>query len=317
MTPAQPNSTLPDAFLEARPNSPQLPITNYQLPIPHQSLNQLAAEALQISRTSPRQGWQLMVDVEAAIQFQKDDFLAAKAAWYHGRLANEYGRPILAHAALDRAEQLFTNFNEPGWKAAVLWQRHALPWASANLALAIQALETAAGILENSPAPRSAFVPHCRLTLAYAKLLKGSFNGLPELLQQCLDYFTETNDLLYQARTHFVHSGYLRRTAPYEQAKAASLRGLEQAQAANAAADIARFHLQIGFNHWLGDGNFEAAAESFKTAADEFQALDMPGWLAQCQDGLAQVYIMTGRLAEATALIENALTIFRDEVVIG
>lgn len=316
--PTQSYITLAEALNERRLSTDDLAKKAADLPpLTLDLLNDLSECATAESLQSPRLGWAIMTVTDAAAQHQDDDLLSALAAWHLGRLANEYGRPKRTRDPLDRAERLFRDLNKPNWLAAVTWQRHALPWASANLSLAVNELESAVAGLENSSPPLKVYTPHCRLTLAYAKLLKGGSEDLSDLLEGCLNHFTAAGDRLNQARTLFVHSGYLRRNAPFQEAKAASFEGFELAQSINAAADIGRFYCQIGYNHWLCDGNYEAAAESFQTAIDLFQGLDIPGWLAQCQDGLAQIYIMTGRLSEAGQLLQSSLSIFKEEEAPG
>lgn len=317
--PAQPHIALAAALTD-------LPLTAEPLsaakavalpPLTADLLDKLAVYTLHIGLQSPRQGWTLMAAADKLACIQDNDFLAAKAAWYLGRAANEYGRPHLAVEPLNRAETLFTALNEPGWLAAVTWQRHALCWAAPDLALAVRELESAAATLANAPGPLLAYAPHCQLTLAYARLLLGDHDGLLTLLEQLRDTFAAANDPLHQARTLFLLSGLYRRTTPFTKAKEASLEGMVLARSVNAAADIARFHCQIGYNHWLCDGDYEAAADSFQQGIEQFAALNIPGWTAQCQEGLAQIYMMTGRLSEAGRLLQTALKTYQQEQVYG
>ncbi|MFZ0548768.1 MAG: hypothetical protein WAM60_25180, partial [Candidatus Promineifilaceae bacterium] len=288
-------------------------------PLTHEHLDELANYAMEASLEFPRRGWEIMADAHNRAKLTQDVLLSAKAAWYLGRAANEYGRPRLAAEALARAEQQFTNLNDPEWLAAVTWQRYALCWANADNALAVQSLQQALTTLKNTATthPLHAYIPQCRLTLTYAKLLKGDHEDLPLLLQKCTADFTAANDLPNQSRTLFVQSGLLRRTAPYSEAKAASQQGMALAQAAHSAADIGRFHCQIGYNNWLGDGDYEAAAKSFQAGITLFDTLDIPGWKAQCQEGLVHIYIMTGRLADAGHLLETARINYQEEEAIG
>ncbi len=280
-------------------------------------LQQLVQQAMESSLRSPRRGWLILAAADAAADHQDDDFLRAQAAWYLGQAANEYGRPKLAKAALERARERFTELDEPGWLAATTWQKYVLAWAVGDLDEAVEQLESAVQTLQTFPQPLVDFAPHCQLSLAYAKLLKGDLDTLPALVEQCMAYFKATDDRLHQARTLFVHSGYLRRTAPFNQAVAVSEKGMALAQSVKSMADIGRFHCQIGFNNWFGKGDYQAAIQSFESGIELFRSLDIPGWLAQCQDGLAQIYIMLGRFSEVDKLVNSALTIFKEEDAFG
>ena len=281
-------------------------------------LDDLYEASEQIARTRPRLGWSLMVVANAAAKHHQPDdrFLQAKAAWYEARLANEWVDVERAAAALDRAEPLFASLDETSWLAACQWQRNAYPWTKAHFPQAQTELELALAGLETNP-PLAHLIPHCRLSLAYAQFLNGQYEASLEKIKESEGYFSDQGDQFNQARCWFTRAANLRRQFHFEAALNDSLAALDLFQAQEALVDVARTQNLLAFIYWLHQDDFAAAINALQIALALFREMEIPLWIQQAQQALAQVYNATGNLTEAGHILDQAITWLRTQNMTG
>lgn len=254
---------------------------------------------------NPRQGWLAAAEIDAAAQKINDDpFLQARAAWLLARAANEWARPDLAAEALARAEPIFTQLGQPAWTAASLWQRNFLPWTRPNFAQAAAELTTALSQLRGTTLDH--LVPHCRLSLAYAQLLTGDFAAALAAVEESERIFETNGDALNQARCWLTRSSALRRQDDFNQSLTYLRRALAAFQTLAAPVETARTYYQLGYFDLAAGNDYTAAAANFQRAAEIFSEHQMPLWVAQCDHGLSQAYLESGRIAEAGPKLKQA-----------
>lgn len=272
-------------------------------------LRQLVAHADHLALAQPRRGWALLAVATAAAQAQTvAPFLQAKAAWYLARSANEWVQPQRVAAALDQAQPIFEKQQATGWVAACQWQQNALPWTRPDFFAAATALALALTEMEKHP-DLSEFVPHCRLSLAYAYLLINAYEDAISLIRQSMAYFETHQDPLNLARCWFVEAACRRRQNDFVQARLLVEQALDCFTEMQATADLARTQCQMMLVYWLGEGDYAAAEQVLKKALAHFAALDLPLWTAQALNFLAQLYNNNGHLAEAEIALHQARTI--------
>ena len=243
--------------------------------------------------------------MDAAAHHSKDGpLLQALAAWHLARAANEWARPDLAAEALGRASSIFADLKETGWLAACDWQRNALPWTRPNFPQA--AADLAQAVNELDDAKLNAFVPHCRLALAYAQLLTGQFASALENIKASESAFAASGDLLSQARCWLTRSSILRRQDKLDQSWSYLRQALERFQQFAAPVKVAETHYQLGYYAHFARSDYAAAQEHFQEAKETFIQHQMPLWVALCDYALSQVHMETGELVDAASLLNSA-----------
>lgn len=118
-----------------------------------------------------------------------------------------------------------------------------------------------------------------------------------------MNTFRTHQDGFNLGRCLLVKTNIARRTGEIETAMA----WLGEAKTAEWPGEKAKISLQQGYLQWLNQGDYAGAITTFMEVIQVFTALDMPVWAAQAQDGLAQVYTITGNLREAEHLLQQAL----------
>ncbi|MEW5988469.1 MAG: tetratricopeptide repeat protein, partial [Chloroflexota bacterium] len=230
--------------------------------------------------------------------------MQALAAWYLAGAANEWVRPALVEAAVQRARPLFAGLHLPDWVAACDWQANAIPWLRPNAA---QAAATLAAVVAKLPAIGGVtWAARCRLSLAYAYLLQEELEAAERTLRLAEESFSDQGQTMDRPRCAYVRIGILRRRGLTRPALALAQETLALCEQMDAVADAARTSLQMGYCHRDLQEEYAAAETSFRRAITLFSAADLPLLVAQAQDGLAQVYQDVGRLAEAAEALAEA-----------
>ncbi|MFN8597858.1 MAG: CHAT domain-containing tetratricopeptide repeat protein [Anaerolineae bacterium] len=291
-----------------------LAATSHLPPLTAERLDALADRAATASLDRPRYGWALMAVADAAATHTADRFVQACAAWQLARAANDWLRPDRVEAAVQRARAAFAELNEPGWLAACDWQLYAVPWTR-NFNTAVTQLTSAlAGLIE---ADFSAFVPHCRLSLAYAAALIGNHALADEQLVASEQEFAAQNDRLNLARCLITRARNLRQQAQFESAIEALNQVLKLLDAHHAPIDAAKAHFQLASCQRYFNADLPRAEEQFQLAAKLFEEADLPLWLGQCYVGLAELYSDLGRLPEADRVLRLAASLYAASPLIG
>lgn len=299
--------TLADDLTHHRLAESDLPDATARLPaLDEPTLHHLIRQADSASRNQPRQGWAIMAVTNAAANHTRSPFLQALTAWHLGRLANEYARPQQARDALARARYRFTELNEPGWLAACTWQENALPWASPDRWQSLTQLQNALNEMENAGATFALFVPQCCFTLAVTQMMVGDLFSAKANIEACEQVFRTHQDNFNLGRCLLVKINLGRRDGQIEAVSTWIGEALDLV--AEWPSEKAKIGLQQGYVQWLSQGDYPGAITTFTAVIAAFTALDTPVWAALAQDGLAQVYTITGNLQAVEALLQQALT---------
>lgn len=283
-------------------------------PLTAELLQALVDQAEVASLDRPRYGWAIMAVADAAAAHISDRFLQACAAWYLARAANDWLRPDRVEAAVQRARALFADLNEPGWLAACDWQLYAVPWTRNFNTATTQLTHALEGLIE---ADLSAFVPHCRLPLAYAAALIGSHALAEEQLIASEQTFAAQHDHLNVARCLITRARNLRPQAQFEQAIEVINRALKLLEDYHAPIDVAKAHFQLAYCQRYFNADLSIAEVHFQLAASIFSEADLPLWLGQCYVGLAELYNELGRLPEADRVLQLTANIYPPDSLIG
>ena len=253
----------------------------------------------------PRHGWAVAAVTDAAVRQMEDDpFLQARAAWLLARAANEWARPELAAEALDRAEPLFADLGQRAWTAACLWQRNFLPWTRPNFPQAAAELTQAAAQLRGTELED--LMPHCCLSLAYARLLTGDFEAALGCVEESERIFEAEGDAPNQARCWLTRSSVLRRQDESDQSLAYLEQALGRFQELSAPVEAAKTYYQLAHLNLAAENDYTAAEHHFQRARNLFAAHQMPLWVAMCNHALGQVDLESGRVAEAGQKLQKA-----------
>ncbi|MBX3055563.1 MAG: CHAT domain-containing protein [Anaerolineae bacterium] len=298
-----------ERLFHGRLSPESLPHLAAQLPLLDRPLlDHLADYADQLALTQPKHGWAVTAVAEAAAAYTPDLFLHGLAAWYIARAANAWVRPQLVEAAIARARTAFAQLDEPGWLAACDWQQNALPWTRPNFQDAAATLSDALHSLETAGFDH--LLPDCRLSLAYAYLLIGQFEETAAQIAQAEQTFQERNDRLSLARCLFIKGSYLRRQTYFEAARDCFAAALTLFAEQDAPIQVAITTLQLGLISWWWQHDLRTAESNLHQAARQFEAYDLPLWLAQCHFGLGQIYQQTGQLTDADKTLRTARETF-------
>ena len=284
-------------------------------PLDRLRLDQLAQKSEETSRSQPRLGWAISAVADAITVQTADPFLEALSAWYLARSANEWLRPNRAENAVQRAQSGFTALGETGWAAACVWQRYAQPWTRNDITLAEKELKDALVTLEQ--AEFLEFLPHCRLSLAYAQILRGNFGEAWENIEESEKAVTLKSDQLNQARCWLHKSSALRRQGDYDKSLVFLRRALPVFEELNARMDAAKTHYQIGVSQWRLENTLQTAENHFTLAAQVFAEGDLPLWEGICYGGLAQIYSDTGQLRHSKEMLQKARKVYAHFNVLG
>jgi len=293
-----------------------LPAASRTLPaLTAPTLEALTRKIESASLTQPRLGWALAAVADAAARRSTDPFLQASAAYHLARAANDWVRPARVEEAVQRARAGFEVLGEDGWVAACDWQLYALPWTCNDYNQAIAVLAPALKTLEEDGF--TGLAPHCRLSLAYAQILKANYQEATEKIAASEEYFAARGDRLNQARCWLHRSSALRRQGDFQKALQHLERALETFTQFKAPIERAKTYYQLAYCQTDLQTHYQAAEEYFHLAIDIFEAGDLPLWAAQCFNGLAQIYKVTGRLGAAGKLLARARRIFAQYEIYG
>ena len=283
-------------------------------PLTTDLLAALAARSETASLDRPRYGWAIMAVADVAAARTPDRLLHALAAWHLARAANDWLRPDRVKAAVQRARAIFAELNEPGWLAACDWQLYATPWTHNFNTAVTQLTQALAGLCE---ADLNLFVPHCRLSLAYAAALIGNYALAEEQLVASEQVFATQHDHLNLARCLTVQARNLRQQAKFEPAIDTLNRALKLLEDYHAPIDAAKAHFQLAYCQRYFNADLSIAEAHFQTAARLFSEADLPLWLGQCCNGLAALYSELGRLPEADRVLQLTENIYAAGPMIG
>ena len=284
-------------------------------PLDHPRLGQLAQKVEEICLSQPRLGWAISAVADTITAQTADPFLVALSAWYLARAANEWARPDRVEAAVQRAQSGFITLGEAGWTAACDWQRYACPWTRNDFTLAESKLKDAMVALEQ--AEFMDFLPHCRLSLAYAQILRGNFSEAWENIEESENAFATQSDQLNQARCWLHKSSALRRQGDYDQSLTFLRRALSIFEELDARMDAAKTHYQLGITRWRLDNILKDGENHLTQAIQIFIEGDLPLWEGICYGGLAQIYSDTGQLHHSKEMLQKARKIYAHFNVLG
>lgn len=284
-----------------------LPQTSRQLPpLTSLLLANLAEQGEVSGRETPRLGWAILAVANAAAQHQPQQMLQAQAAWHLGRAANQWVRPKRVAEAIAQAQRLFGE-EQVGWLAACQWQQYALPWTIPDFSEATRQLSQALHQLE--AAQFDHWLPHCRLSLAYAHILTNGHTQANQLLQACESAFADWP--FERACCWLFRASSLRRRDQHPQA----IDYLQQAKAlfvewhAPVYASMADYQLALSL--WATGQDSQQAEQLLADTAHKFEVYDLPLWTAMALNGLTAIYRSSGRLAEASQTNEKARAIYQ------
>ena len=273
-------------------------------PLTVDSLQQLAGKTAEHARDQPRLAWALAAVVDAAATQQGDSLLQAHAAFNLARAANAWVQPQRVQEAASRAGQLFVQGNEPGWVAACDWQKCAVPWMRNDFRDALAVLERCLAVLRRPEVSHLQY--DCRLSLAYAHILRTNYEQALDHLDVCEKYFRQAGDVGGLVQTLTFKAAGRRRQSAFEEAIAHVSEALQLVERVQRPLDLARAHFQLG--HILTEQavDYKRAETLLKKALATFTAADVMLWAAQCQNSLSRAYRETGRLAEAGIALQRA-----------
>jgi tetratricopeptide (TPR) repeat protein len=308
---------LANRLFENTASERDLPAITLQLPPLNQNiLNKLAQQAEDAALTEPRRGWAITHVADAAANSQSCDLFArSMAAWYLGRACNHWGQPKQATTAISRAREGFMVLSESGWTAACDWQLNALTWTKPDFVQAAEELKRALGGLEY--AGFDGFVPHCRLTLAYAQVLIGESDEAKENIQVSEAIFIAQGDILNQARCWQNEASRLRRLGQYDDSLGKLENAMEVFKSEGALLDIAMVYYQFALLHLLRTDDFTKAISYFEQAAQIYAICDLDLWQAACTTNLGAIYMQIGQLAKADELLRKSRESFTRHNVLG
>ncbi|NUM43503.1 MAG: CHAT domain-containing protein [Anaerolineales bacterium] len=292
-----------------------LPTSLSSLPnLDETTFNFLIAEAQTAWQTAPRRGWAIARVADLAAQRTPDSRRRAQAAFYLAWAANEWVQPARVAEAASRAYSSFDDLREPGWVAASLWQKYALPWTHNDFAEATEHLTTAlAGLRE---AGMEAWVPHCQLSLAYAHLLRGEFETAQTLLQASQQTFADRVDRFHLARSRLFEVSLFRRQGYVDKIFTHLQEILPIFQALNAPGELGKVYFHLGYAHFMR-GEYSTSEVHFRTGIDYFEVSDLPLWIGQCLAALAEVDNNVGRPQEALEKLIRVGEIYAQFEIIG
>ncbi|HNB54062.1 MAG TPA: hypothetical protein PK530_19090, partial [Anaerolineales bacterium] len=283
-------------------------------PLTQELFSPLIAQAQTAWITAPRRGWAIARVADLAAQQTSEPYLQAWAAFSLAWAANEWVQPARVAEAVTRAQLRFENLHEPGWLAACLWQKYALPWthndfaeAAEQLALALTGLETAG--MDN-------WVPHCQMSLGYAYVLRGAFESAQSLLQTSKQTFLAREDHFHVARIEVFEASLLRRKGLADQILPHLQTALSIFQRLNASGELGKVYFQLGYYHSLR-GEYTVAETHFRTGIAYFEASDLPLWIGQGLGALAEVDNNVGRPQDALENLIRAGEIYAQFEIIG
>ena len=308
---------LANELLDRRVSERALPKVAARFPsLDEKLLNRLAQGSEDAALSEPRRSWAIAKVTDVAANSQHCDlFVQSMAAWYLGRASNHWGQPKRVAAAIARARRGFVKLNKIGWAAACEWQLNALPWTKPDFTLAAKKLEQALESLEN--AGFDEFVPHCRLSLAYAQILIGKFHDARENILNSEVVFAALGEHINQARCWLHEASLLRRQGQLDEAFGKLEQALKVFENENAPIDVAKVYYQVALGHLLRTDDLSATATLFKMAADLFSVHDLDLWQAQCINNLGYIYLLSGDLAIANKHFMQAREIYLRHEVLG
>lgn len=293
----------------ARAPSPGAAPTAVALPLPTEAdLQDLFAKIIDAALTDPHWAYRLASLLDSAVRTGPfDRHWRSLAAWHQAYAANACFDADLADEPLSRAEDGFRHQNEPGWLAACVWQRNALPWMRAHFSQLAHTLQQAYAAMQANGLGKLA--PACQLTLAFTHGLARQFDAAEANLQVAEAAFTQFGDELGVAQARLVRSSLARRQEDYAAAVEAAEEGLSIFQKAAAPVGIARAleHLATAYMVWQV---YTRAEELFKAAIEQYAALNLWGLVASCSNNLGQAYSHLGRFAEAYQALDEARAIY-------
>ena len=268
------------------------------LPSPDsETLDRLGDESDKASRSQPRLAWAIAAAGDAAARHTNDPYLQALAAWHLARACNTWVRPARVTAALARARAGFQTLDHPGWLAACDWLEYALPWTRNDFARAAEKL--AAALQTMQATSLDAWLPHCRMSLAYALILQNQYPQACSHLDICEQHFIAHGDELNRARLWLHRASALRRQTHLHEA----LEYLHKAEAlfekASAALDLAKTYFQIACCQVDSYTSYHEAEDYAHKAAALFTQADIPLWVTQCNNLLGQIAYNQGRIQQA------------------
>ena len=301
---------LADLLIQSRLAEADLPNVTASLPLLNRELlDTLAVQAARFSLSQPRHGWAMMAVTDAAAAHISDNsFLSALAAWYLARSANEWCRPERIDAALRRAHLIFTELGEDTWIAACNWQQYAQPWLRNNFQETVEVLTEALVSLEQGGFHQ--FVPHCRLSLAFAHILLADFSRAKEQIAISEQTFNEQEDMVNLARCWQHRASALRRQLRFPEA----MNYLEQAKQVfnreGAVIDLGKTYYQLAYCQLDYYSRYQTAERLFTYAAALFAEQELELWQAFCLNGLVQTYNNAGRLTKSHRLLTQIRQIY-------
>ena len=311
----QPYFSLADLLYQKQITEANLPERVSPLPpLTEHLLDELSLAAVQSGLSRPRYGWAVTAVSVAAAQLTDSPHLQALAAWNLAHAANAWYRPQCVATAIKRARAIFQANDEPGWIAACDWQANAIPWMQPNFSQATAVLESALAALQTSAL--TTFVPHCRLSLAYAYVLVGRFEEAFTQVAQAETTFAHEQDTVGQAQCLYTRAAIQRRSSQGMLA----ITTLEQAQGLLPPEKAPVFAAIVSYNKAYlerANGRFNTAEAMFKEALHEFEQLDLSLWHAQCQGALAQLYNYAGRPVQARQFLQEASVVYADHHLPG
>ncbi|MBC8332734.1 MAG: CHAT domain-containing protein [Anaerolineae bacterium] len=279
-------------------------------------LHTLAQHSEDAAPTQPRRAWAIAAIADAAAQAHATlPILQAMAAWYLGHAANQWAQPNRVSAAITRARKGFEQENKPGWVAACDWQANALAWTKPNIVKAAEILEKALAGL--TAAGMDDFVPHCRLSLAYAQIMTGQFESADQHIQASEAYFITQGDAINQARCWWTQASLFRRQSRFNKAKDKLEQALNVFQTKELPVDAAKTYYQFALIHILQTDNLARAISDFERAEAIFSECDLDLWQAAIKTYLGSIYLQNGRSGLAEECLQQARASFESHNVLG
>jgi tetratricopeptide (TPR) repeat protein len=278
-------------------------------------LDRLAMEAEKAAISQPRLSWAIAALADAAVSRSDDLILKSKAAWYLARACNEWVRPQRVEEAAGRARAGFAARRETGWVAACEWQRYAVPWTRNDYRMAADKLSEAYQELETGG--MIAALPGCRISLAYALILRGEFERSLDLIQISERYYIEKEDRLQYARCLVYRASAYRRKGDLSAARASLLHAQEVFESLDARIDLAKALYQLSIIQHELNNDAQGAIERFGEARETFLAADLPLWVALCDNQASTVHRFVGALGTARNLLHSAREIYARYQVFG
>ena len=298
---------LADDLFYRRLAESQLPDAAASLPaLDEQTVQTLVQEADRLGQINPRQGWAIMKVMDAAASHTPTlPFLQAQIAWHLARHTNEYGRFPEAQEPLARARNIFAAQKLSPWLALCTWQENWLVWTSSHLPQGLSHLQQVLEELKQAGEFFTPYVPQCQLSLAAFQLVTGDPDSATAHINEAEKVFRTAQDTFNLARCLSLQISLAR--LKKDNNKALSYLHETYLLVAEWPGEKAKMNLAQGYLQWLHDGDYAGAIATFTEAIHTFDALDMPVWVAQAQNGLAQVYIATGNSKDAGSLLQQAL----------